>query len=443
MECGKDVEASGSCAERTPSRHSRFQEEEINLEEHLSEEERAKQKAEKQRAKKKRQRERRKLGRKGHEDSEQEPEWDVNSAFVANAASHIKSRYRPKQEKKSRENKDSEPKAQEVAQEDDGPTLAVQRSRQLAEKGIDLVKRGNFSQAVEMFSEAIQLDPKDYRYFGNRSYCYEQLKKYEEALLDAETSIQLSVDWPKGYFRKGKALLGSKKHSDAEAAFEMVLRFDEGCHEAVKEILTCRVLSLMEAGFTQVQSVSLLEEFETVPAVLQAPIAAQVLERNSSACLEEALEEAVVCLTDQPKTLCASLWVGNITMHVKEKHLKDLFKSYGEIASVRVLHERFCAFVNFKCPSAAARALDSLQGKEVENTKLLIRYPDKQQRCLGVNSSPAQTKPGVARPGSRRKGPVKGNECYFWRTTGCHFGEKCHYRHVPEHRGVDRKPWQS
>ncbi|XP_028915961.1 hsp70-Hsp90 organizing protein [Ornithorhynchus anatinus] len=435
MECGKDVEASGSCAARTPSRHSRFQEEEINLEEHLSKEERAKQKAEKQRAKKKRQRERRKLGRKGHEDSEQEPEWDVNSAFVANAASHIKSRYRPKQEKKSRENKDSEHKAQE----DDGPTLAVQRSRQLAEKGIDLVKRGNFSQAVEMFSEAIQLDPKDYRYFGNRSYCYEQLKKYEEALLDAETSIQLSVDWPKGYFRKGKALLGSKKHSDAEAAFEMVLRFDEGCHEAVKEILTCRVLSLMEAGFTQVQSVSLLEEFETVPAVLQAPIAAQVLERNSSSCLEE----AVVCLTDQPKTLCASLWVGNITMHVKEKHLKDLFKSYGEIASVRVLHERFCAFVNFKCPSAAARALDSLQGKEIENTKLLIRYPDKQQRCLGVNPSPAQTKPGIARPGSRRKGPVKGNECYFWRTTGCHFGEKCHYRHVPEHRGVDRKPWQS
>lgn len=42
----------------------------------------------------------------------------------------------------------------------------------------------------------------------------------------------------------------------------------------------------------------------------------------------------------------------------------------------------------------------------------------------------------------RRRGPVNGDECYFWRTTGCHFGDKCHYKHIPEQRGKDRKPWQ-
>lgn len=33
---------------------------------------------------------------------------------------------------------------------------------------------------------------------------------------------------------------------------------------------------------------------------------------------------------------------------------------YGEIESIRVLHERFCAFVNFKNANMAARAMEKL-----------------------------------------------------------------------------------
>ena len=39
-------------------------------------------------------------------------------------------------------------------------------------------------------------------------------------------------------------------------------------------------------------------------------------------------------------------------------------------------------------------------------------------------------------------GPVNGDECYFWRTTGCSFGKSCHYKHIPAQKGVDKKPWQ-
>ena len=31
------------------------------------------------------------------------------------------------------------------------------------------------------------------------------------------------------------------------------------------------------------------------------------------------------------------------------------------------------------------------------------------------------------------------NECYFWRTTGCYFGENCHYLHIKKNRGIDLK----
>lgn len=34
---------------------------------------------------------------------------------------------------------------------------------------------------------------------------------------------------------------------------------------------------------------------------------------------------------------------------------------FGEIESIRVLHERFCAFINFRNANMAARALERLQ----------------------------------------------------------------------------------
>ncbi|XP_075468450.1 uncharacterized protein LOC142501842 isoform X1 [Ascaphus truei] len=412
-----------------------LQEEVINSDDCLSEDSQARQKSEKRRAKKKRQRERKKLEKKKHlEENEQEPEWDVTSAFVANAASHIRPKTRHKLDKDHNANKENEGKMQE----DDCINSSVQRSRHLAERGINLVEDGNCTKAIELFSEAIRLDPKDYRYFGNRSYCYEQLKLYPEALVDAEISIQLSAAYPKGYFRKGRALLGCNRFLEAEDAFKVVLQLDEECKEALNEIRTCQVMRLMEQGFTQEQSASLLQEYRSVTGVLAAPISAKVLKRNVSLCLEEPVEEELIF--DLSETLCASLWVGNITIQIKEKQLRDLFKCYGDIDSIRLLGERFCAFVNFKCPTAAARALDALQGKEIENTKLLIRYPNKPYRPSTVSTSEAQMKAALVN--SKKKGIVKPNECYFWRSNGCHFGDKCRYRHSPENKGADMKQWK-
>lgn len=38
-------------------------------------------------------------------------------------------------------------------------------------------------------------------------------------------------------------------------------------------------------------------------------------------------------------------------------------------------------------------------------------------------------------------GPVNGNECYFWRTTGCLYADKCRYEHIKKNKGIDKKPW--
>ncbi|KAJ8404916.1 hypothetical protein AAFF_G00333030 [Aldrovandia affinis] len=471
----------------------------LSGEEGLSEEERARRRAERRRAKRKRQRERKKLERVGKnegaeededgraeldseesesdeeeeeeeededvtvtvpccEDShvpplaatvnrsnqqarpsrcEEEPEWDVSSAFVANAASHIRPKGRTKPGLGSKENKENEARTGEV----NGTDAVTKRSALLTEKGIRLVQQGQYSEAVSKFTEAIRYNPNDYRFFGNRSYCYACLDQYASALSDAERSIQLAPDWPKGYFRKGSALMGMKRYREAEKAMEQVLRLDKDCEEARNDLFNCRVLQLMELGFDEPQSVLLLEKFTTVQAVLSSPEVAKV--------------EDLDPLQDQSGTPCPSLWVGNVTVDLTEKQLRDLFKTCGEIDSIRVLHASFCAFVNFKNTNMAARALETLQGKEIEKTRLVIRYPDR--RPQRAPPSPLRTTPCVApsvslqaaaavaaaaAAGPRRRGPINGNECYFWRTTGCHFGDKCRFKHIPEQQGRDRKPWQ-
>ncbi|KAB5581745.1 hypothetical protein PHYPO_G00179220 [Pangasianodon hypophthalmus] len=348
---------------------------------------------------------------------EEDPEWDVSSAFVANAVSHIRPKAKSKSGRKSKENKENEARIREVS----GSESVTKRSASLTEKGIRLVNEGQYSEAVNMFTEAIKCDPKDYRFFGNRSYCYYCLEQYSLALADAEKSIQMAQEWPKGYYRKGSALMGLKRYSEAEKAMEQVLKLDKDCEEAANDLFYCRVLQLMDLGYEEEQSVLLLEKYCTVQAVLAARAS-----NNDSTLL-------------QPGSPCPSLWVGNVTTELTEKHLWDLFKIHGEIESIRVLHERFCAFVNFKNASMAARAMEKLNGHLIENTRLVVRYPDRRiLKPFPVSAAPQAA--GTA--GARRRGPVNGDECYFWRTTGCHFGDKCHYKHIPEQRGKDRKPWQ-
>ncbi|KAK1791639.1 hypothetical protein P4O66_013640, partial [Electrophorus voltai] len=316
---------------------------------------------------------------------EEEPEWDVNSAFVANAFNHIRPKAKSKEGRKSKENKENEARSREVSGSD-----SASKSALLTEKGIKLVQEGQYTQAVLMFTEAIRYDPKDYRFFGNRSYCYYCLEQYPQALADAEKSIQMASEWPKGYYRKGSALMGLMRYSEAEKAMEQVLKLDKDCDEAVKELFYCKVLQLMasysDLGYEEEQSELLLEKYSTVQAVLEA----RGMRVNEN---------------EQVKSPCPSLWVGNVTREVTEKHLRDIFKNYGEIDSIRVLHERFCAFVNFRNANMALRAMEQLNGYEMENTRLVVRYPDRRtQRPLPVPNAPQSTGAAGGGMGEQRTG---------------------------------------
>ena len=61
---------------------------------------------------------------------------------------------------------------------------------------------------------------------SNRSAAYFELGDYISALADAETVISLRRNWPKGHFRKAKALLAMHRPKDAAESIRLGLSFE-------------------------------------------------------------------------------------------------------------------------------------------------------------------------------------------------------------------------
>uniref|UniRef100_A0A674GAL4 Uncharacterized protein n=1 Tax=Taeniopygia guttata TaxID=59729 RepID=A0A674GAL4_TAEGU len=125
----------------------------------------------------------------------------------------------------------------------------VEQSLALAGHGIEAAQMGQHTEAVWAFTVALELNPQEHRFLGNRSYCLEKLGRYEEALADAEAALALRPGWPKGSFRKGKALRGLQLYAEAVRTFEELLLQDGTCAEAAAQLEECRALLQVRPPF--------------------------------------------------------------------------------------------------------------------------------------------------------------------------------------------------
>jgi len=86
-------------------------------------------------------------------------------------------------------------------------------------------KASRFHEAIDHFSEAIELDPTDHVFFSNRSACYASIAQYNEALQDSTECVRLRPDWPKGYSRKGLAEFCLEMYQEAAETYKAGLKF--------------------------------------------------------------------------------------------------------------------------------------------------------------------------------------------------------------------------
>jgi len=88
------------------------------------------------------------------------------------------------------------------------------------EKGNEFFKKGDYEKAIENYTYATEMDPKNHVFMTNRSLCYAQMKNWAKSLRDADKAVALKADWEKGWYRRGVALSNLEKYEEAMTAFQ-------------------------------------------------------------------------------------------------------------------------------------------------------------------------------------------------------------------------------
>jgi hypothetical protein len=127
-----------------------------------------------------------------------------------------------------------------------------------------------FNEAIDLFSQALVYNPSDYRFYVNRSYCYDSVQDYRSALRDAEIAIQIRSDWPKCHYRKGKALAGLKNYEEAEMALKKVISIEKDCAEALTELWNVRYGAIVDMGYDASAANIYASQYDTIKEALDA-----------------------------------------------------------------------------------------------------------------------------------------------------------------------------
>ncbi|KAK3739096.1 hypothetical protein QZH41_018239 [Actinostola sp. cb2023] len=90
----------------------------------------------------------------------------------------------------------------------------------------ELLKDGKRDLALEKYIEAVKLDPNDPLLNSNISHLMIQNGQFEQGLLHANIACKVRPEWPKGFYRRGCALIGLEKRPEAAFAFLQCLEKD-------------------------------------------------------------------------------------------------------------------------------------------------------------------------------------------------------------------------
>lgn len=96
------------------------------------------------------------------------------------------------------------------------------KAEELKEKANEYFKNKEFDKAIELYSQAIDLNPTIAVYYGNRSFAYLKTEYFGYALQDASKAIELDETYVKGYYRRAVAYMSLGKLKQALKDFKAV-----------------------------------------------------------------------------------------------------------------------------------------------------------------------------------------------------------------------------
>lgn len=115
----------------------------------------------------------------------------------------------------------------------------VQKAEELKLKANEAFKANKFSQAIELYSQAIELNSSNAVYWANRAFAHTKLEEYGSAVQDATKAIEIDPRYSKGYYRRGAAYLAMGKFKEALKDFQQVKKICPNDPDASRKLKEC------------------------------------------------------------------------------------------------------------------------------------------------------------------------------------------------------------
>lgn len=140
-----------------------------------------------------------------------------------------------------------EAELQKSSLETQSAVINKEKAEKFKEKGNEAFKKHDFQKSIDLYTKAIEYDPTNHVYYGNRSFAYVKIELYGGALSDAKKAIELKPSYIKGYYRRATSNLALGKYKLALKDYEYVFKINPNDKDAKTKYNECQKICNMKA----------------------------------------------------------------------------------------------------------------------------------------------------------------------------------------------------
>ncbi|KAJ7963879.1 Serine/threonine protein phosphatase [Quillaja saponaria] len=140
------------------------------------------------------------------------------------------------------------------------------KAEELKVRANDAFNAHKYAQAIDLYSQAIELNTKNAVYWANRAFAHIRLEEYGSAIQDATKAIEVDPKYSKGYYRRGAAYLAMGKFKEALKDFQQVKKICPNDSDATKKLKECEK-AVMKLKFEEAIAVTESERHSVADSV--------------------------------------------------------------------------------------------------------------------------------------------------------------------------------
>lgn len=102
--------------------------------------------------------------------------------------------------------------------------MSKEQAVKLKDEGNAFLKDQKYSQAIESYTKAIDLDSQNPIFYSNRAQVHIKLEEYGLAIADCDAALAVDPNFVKAYYRKGVSLMALLNYKEAQNNFKIILK---------------------------------------------------------------------------------------------------------------------------------------------------------------------------------------------------------------------------